>query len=383
MIGQMDGEVKRVALELQPCCGSRSGIGVYTYELAKRLRDGDGMAFHGNLFNFLGRNDNRIALEGIDMPIIQRHLFPYGVYRRIWNWAPISYGMFFPERTDLTVFFNYVVPPRIKGRVITTVCDMTYLRCPETMDRRNLKRIREGIDYSVRRSSRVVTISEFSKREIVKLLGVPEEKIRVVPSAPNISEDMAEIEDVKAKFHIEGPYILYVGNLEPRKNLVRLLEAFARIKTRAGIPHRLVLAGGRGWNNEDFDRALAANPCRGEVILTGYVTTAEKNALYQGADAFVFPSLYEGFGIPPLEAMHWGCPVVAANAASLPEVVGDAAALVDPLDPAAIADGLLRVLEDREYANRLREVGRRQAKKYTWDESARRLLAVCAEVLNE
>lgn len=268
MIEQMDGKVKRVALELQPCCGNRSGIGVYTYELTKRLRDGDGMAFHGNLFNFLGRNDNLTALEGIDMPVIQRRLFPYGLYRRIWNWAPIPYGMFFPERTDLTVFFNYVVPPRIKGRVITTVCDMTYLRCPETMDRRNLRRIREGIEYSVERSSRVVTISEFSKREIVKLLGVPEDKIRVVPSAPSISGETAQIGNVKAKFQIEGSYILYVGNLEPRKNLARLLDAFVRMKARSGIPHRLVLAGGRGWNNEDFDRALAANPYRDDIVLT-------------------------------------------------------------------------------------------------------------------
>ena len=379
----MDGEVKQVALELQPCCGSRSGIGVYTYELATRLRNGDGMTFHGNLFNFLGRNDNRAALEGIDMPITERHMFPYGIYRRVWNWLPIPYAMFFPERADLTIFFNYIVPPRISGRVITTVCDMTYLRCPETMNKRNLKRILDGIDYSVKRSSRVVTISEFSKREIVELLGVPEEKVRVVPSAPNISEDMIAFEDVKAKFGIEKPYILYVGNLEPRKNLVRLLEAFARLKAERAVPHRLVLAGGRGWNNEDFDRALAGHPCRGDIILTGYVTSAEKNALYRFADVFVFPSLYEGFGIPPLEAMHWGCPVVAADAASLPEVVGDAAALVDPLDPESIAEGLWRVLGDPEYARRLRDAGLRQAKKYTWDDSARRLLAVCAEVLNE
>ena len=379
----MSGEVKRVALELQPCCGSRSGIGVYTYELASRLRDGNGMAFHGNLFNFLGRNDNRDALSGIEMPIAQRHMFPYGVYRRIWNWLPIPYGFFFPEPADLTVFFNYVVPPRIKGRVITTVCDMTYLRYPETMDRRNLKRIRDGIDYSVDRSSRVLTISEFSKREIMALLGVPEEKIRVVPSAPNISEELAAFDEVKAKLRIEGPYILYVGNLEPRKNLVRLLDAFARLKARAGVPHRLVLAGGRGWNNEDFEQALAVNPCRDDIVLTGYVSSGEKNALYRFADAFVFPSLYEGFGIPPLEAMHWGCPVVAADAASLPEVVGDAAALVDPLDPQSISEGLQRVLEDRDYADRLRDAGRRQARKYNWDDSAELLKAACAEVLNE
>ena len=379
----MDGEVKQVALELQPCCGSRSGIGVYTYELATRLRDVDGMTFRGNLFNFLGRNDNRAALEGIDMPITQRHVFPYGVYRRVWNWLPIPYSMFFPEQADLTVFFNYIVPPRISGRVITTVCDMTYLRCPETMNKRNLKRIRDDIEYSVKRSSRGVTISEFSKREIVELLDVPEEKVRVVPSAPNISEDIIAFEDVKAKFGIERPYILYMGNLEPRKNLVRLLEAFARLKAERGVPHRLVLAGARGWNNEDFDRALAGHPNREDIVLTGYVTSAEKNALYRFADVFVFPSLYEGFGIPPLEAMHWGCPVVAADAASLPEVVGDAAALVDPLDPESIAEGLWRVLDDREYARRLRDAGLRQAKKYTWDDSARRLLAVCAEVLNE
>ena len=311
----------KVALELQPCCGRRSGIGVYTYELAKRLRSENGLEFCGNLFNFAGRNDNTEAI-----PIRESRMFPYGVYRRIWDIVPVSYDSLFPGKADLTIFFNYIVPPRIKGDVMTAVHDLTYLQFSETMDARNLKRIKQGIRYSVERSSRVLTISEFSKGEIAELLGVPEEKIAVVSPAPSLSGVTADFDGCRQKWGIKE------------------------------LRHR------------------------DDVVFTGYVSDGEKNALYQNAEVFVFPSLYEGFGIPPLEAMAHGCPVVCANAASLPEVAGGAAELVDPLEVEGIAAGIWRVLSDGAYARHLRENGRIQAKKYTWESSAERLMSLCREL---
>ena len=373
--------MKTVALELQPCCGPRSGIGNYTWELARRMRDGDGLSFHGNLFNFLGRNDNSTALEGVTMPLNVSRIFPYGVYRRIWNTVPIPYDRLFCGKADLSVFFNYIVPPRVRGRVAAAVYDMTYLRHPETMDARNLRRLRGGMDDSVKRSDRILTISEFSKREIMELLGVAAEKISVIPCAPNFSEESAAPEELAARYGIEKPYLLYVGNVEPRKNLPRLLRAFEALKTECGIPHRLVIAGGKGWQAEEFDRAIASLSVKHEVAQTGYVPAAVKNALYQNADVFVFPSLYEGFGMPPLEAMHFGCPVVCANAASLPEVAGNAACLVDPMDEHGIAEGIFRVLEDRAYAAELVGRGYEQEKKYTWEASVRLFARACREVL--
>lgn len=364
----------RVALELQPCCGARSGIGNYACELAKKVKDGDGLTFCGNLFNFLGRNDNSAALAGVTMPVRECRLFPYGVYRRIWDVAPIRYDSLFSGQADLSVFFNFVVPPRVSGKVLTTVHDMTCLRYPETVERRNMRRLRRGLARSIEACDRLITVSEFSRGEIVALLGYPRERIEVVPSAPVVLPGNGT-EGVPV---VDGPYLLYVGTIEPRKNLVRLIGAFERLKKEQGIPHKLVLAGGKGWNNgEIYARAESVE----DVVFTGYVPEGDKRALYRNADAFVFPSLYEGFGLPPLEAMNYGCPVVTANAASLPEVVGDAAELVDPLDEVSIAEGIWRVLSDEAYARELVRRGRERVKKYTWAASAARLESVCRAVL--
>ncbi len=371
----------RVAIELQPCCWARGGIGTYTWELARRLRDRDGLEFCGNLFNFCGRNDNSAALEGIDMPIRVDRMMPYGLYRRIWNWLPIPYQSLFPGKADLSVFFNFIVPPHVSGYVMTTIYDLTCFRCPETMESENLKHLRKGIAYSARRSDRILTISGFSKREIVEAFDVPEERVSIVPCAPSLPEEPADFQTCKEKFRIQRPYLSYVGTIEPRKNLERLLLAFELLKREHHVPHQLVLAGGKGWRDEGIYRTAAGLSCARDVVFTGYVTQAEKSALYRNADAFVFPSLYEGFGMPPLEAMAQGCPVVCSGAASLPEVVGDAAELVDPLEVEDIARGIWRVLSDSGHAAGLVERGHRQAKRFTWDASAEKLTQICKDVL--
>lgn len=364
----------RVALELQPCCVPRTGIGNYTYELARRLVSGPDITYQGNIFNYRGRSDNRDALAGVDMDIRENRSMQYGVYRRIWRFVPLRYESLFPP-ADVTHFFNYIVPPRIEGAVITTIHDLTYLRYPETVNRSNLRRIREGIAYSVERSCLIVTSSQFSKGEIMELLKIPAERVAVIPAAASISEAcMSEVP-------VTGPYILYVGAIEPRKNLQRLLKAYELLKRETGIPHKLVLAGGRGWNCEDIYRTAESIYGSQDVVFWGHVPEAEKNALYANASAFVFPSLYEGFGIPPLEAMHWGTPVVCSNAASLPEVAGDAACYVDPLSVKSIAEGMWRVLSDEAYAEKLREQGRKQTQRFSWDRSAELLHGIYCSFL--
>lgn len=363
-----------VALELQPCLGNRSGVGTYAYELAKRLKSGDSMEFVGNVFNFLGRNDNAASINGIEIPIRESRIFPYGIYRRIWDLVPIPYESMFPG-ADMSIFFNYIVPPHIRGKVITTIHDMTYLRFPETMDAKNLRRLRKGMKYSVERSDHILTVSEFSKREIINLLGVKKDRVSVVYNAPSIGTGAV------AEKEIHGPYILYVGTIEPRKNLTRLIRAFDLIKRERGIPHKLVLAGGKGWNNEEIYKTASNAKYSEDIEFTGYVDEPRKNSLYKYADVFIFPSLYEGFGIPPLEAMAFGCPVVTSNVASLPEIVGDAAELVDPMDEQSIAEGLWKALSDKVYADDLIQRGYEQIKKYTWAASARKLTDICQSVL--
>ena len=369
-----------IALELQPCCGKRSGIGNYTYELARRMQDGDGLTFRGNLFNFCRRNDNRSALAGIKMPIAEQASMTYGVYRRIWGILPLDYRKMFPP-ADLSIFFNYIVPPRVSGKVVSVIYDMTCFRYPETMDRRNRRRLHQGLSRSVARSDHVITISAFSRREISSLMGVPEEQISVVPCAPSLAEGCAPFEALAVRLQLRRPFLLYVGTIEPRKNLTRLIQAFARLKAEHQIPHQLVLAGGKGWGTEEIYQSAEASPYRADILFPGFLSNEEKNTLYQQADVFVFPSLYEGFGMPPLEAMAWDCPVVCSRAASLPEIVGDAAELVEPLDEADIANGIWKVLSDGAYAARLVEKGHARVKRFTWEASANRLRQICREVL--
>ena len=381
-LGQCEPAMARVALELQPCCGVRSGIGTYTYELARRLHNGNGIEFQGNVFNFLGRNDNRTALAGISIPLSECRAMPYGVYRRVWHSVPIYYNRLF-SHADLSLFFNYIVPPRIKGKVAAAVYDLTYLRFPETMERRNYRRISRDLAYSIDRSQRIITISSFVGRELHELLAVPAEKICVVPCAPSFGGGTVPFSEIAAKYRIATPYLLYVGTIEPRKNLMRLIRAFERLKRETGIPHRLVLAGGNGWNNQEIYRAVEASAFTEDIVFTGFVSAAEKNTLYQNAAVFVFPSLYEGFGMPPLEAMHFGCPVVTSHAASLPEVAGDAACLTDPMDELSMAEGIFRVLHDTSYRAALTAAGYVQEKKFTWEASADRLTQMCCELLGE
>ena len=366
----------QVALELQPILGKRSGIGNYTYELAKRLSDDEDLQFGGNLFNFRGR----AARPELAMPVRECKGLAYGAYRRLWHWLPVNYVSLFPW-ADLSIFFNYIVPPRISGKVMTTIHDLTWLRYPETMDKKNLRRIAGDIDYSLERADRIVTVSEFSKKELSELLDIPAAKIVVVPCAGGDMPESGDFAEITKKYGLDEPYLLYVGNIEPRKNLPRLLQAFDLLKREQGIAHKLVIAGGSGWGNGEFQQALQKMKCAGDVVQVGYVEPGEKRALYENAGAFVFSSLYEGFGIPPLEAMSCGCPVVCANAASLPEVVGEAAEMVEPMSVTSIAEGIWRVISDESKAADLVSKGYEQVKKFSWEQSAAKLKAVCREVL--
>lgn len=368
--------VKTVALELQPALGKRSGIGNYTYELAKRLQDDDNLQFCGNVFNFQSEND----LPNLAVPIRENKKLAYGVYRRLWHWLPVRYDGLFPA-ADLSIFFNYIVPPRISGKVMTTIHDLTWLRYPKTMDSKNLQRIKKDIDYSINRADKILTVSGFSKQEMISLLKLPAEQIVVVPCAAGEMPENADFAEIANKYNLAKPYLLYVGNIEPRKNLSRLLQAFDLLKSEQGIAHKLVIAGGSGWGNGEFQQAVQKMQYSADVVQVGYVEAALKRALYENAAAFVFPSLYEGFGIPPLEAMSCGCPVVCAKAASLPEVVGEAAELVEPLSVQSIAAGIWRVIGSEQRSAELVYLGYEQARKYSWDKSAEQLKAICREIL--
>lgn len=368
-------EPMRVALELEPCCGELSGIGYYTYELAKRMVSDGQLEFAGNVYDFLGKEGSAAKLIDLPMQIRSCRCFPYWLYHRIWKSVPVTYGMMFPK-ADVTHFFNYIVPPRIKGRVLTTIHDLTYVRYPETMNERGLAFLRSDMKRSVDRCDRIIANSEFVKKEIMTFFGLDADLIRVISPDAQIAQTTLTLDDLKAKWNLDAGYILFIGNIEPRKNLIRLIKAYRKLRNEAGIRQKLVLAGGNGWKSEDIRaEALKTEGC----VMTGYVSADEKALLYKYAGVLAYISIYEGFGMPVLEAMNYDVPVVCSNAASLPEVAGNAARFVFPEDVASISEGLYDVLTDEALRKKMRLLGRENARRYSWDISAEKLKSVYLE----
>ena len=309
------------------------------------------------------------------------------VYRLMTNFVPVPYRAFQGKWADITHFFNYIVPPFVHGKTVVTVHDMVLHAYPETMRTRTRLLLQTGLRRSMKRADRIVTDSEFSRSEIIRYYPKMEEKIRVVPCgvdrthfAPASEQDIRKVRKIH---HLPERYFLYLGTLEPRKNLVRLIRAYALLREKYPDAPALVLAGAKGWQYERIFEASAAPDVRGHILFPSYIPSEDMAAVYSGALAFVFPSLYEGFGMPPLEAMACGCPVLTAKAASLPEAVGNAALLCNPLKTKAIARGMELLLTQESLRSTLIERGFRRAKQMSWEAAAAKLFDVYAELQDE
>jgi glycosyltransferase involved in cell wall biosynthesis len=263
--------------------------------------------------------------------------------------------------------FTYVVPPRYRGRSVVTVQDLSFERLPWVMSRRDRMLFRRFVPSSARRADRVLAGSEHTRQDLMELYGIPEEKIVVSPYG------------VDPLFHPNGsspkrpPYVLFMGGIQPRKDPLAAIEALALLDDL-----NLVVVGAEKRGGEDVRQAVKRLGLEQRVDFAGHVDHDELAGLYRGAACLVFPSRYEGFGLPVLEAMASGTPVVAARASALPEVAGDAAILVEPGNPEALADGVRLALAERE---RLVAAGLERAGRFSWAETARRTLAVYRELL--
>ncbi|MCQ2416407.1 MAG: glycosyltransferase family 4 protein [Oscillospiraceae bacterium] len=296
------------------------------------------------------------------------------LYRMMTNFIPFPYQVFHGEWADITHFFNYIVPPGVHGKTVVTVHDMVLRAYPETMRARTRILLETGLRKSMQRADCIVTDSHFSKSEIAKYYPAFADKVQVVPCgvdtkrfAPASAEDIARVREAH---HLPKEYFLYLGTLEPRKNLVRLIHAYSDLRKKYPDAPALVLAGGKGWQYESIFAAVDALHLQENVIFPSYIPSGDMAALYSGALAFVFPSLYEGFGMPPLEAMACGCPVLTSNAASLPEAVGNAAVLCNPKKKSAIARGMEMLLTDTALREKLRQRGFVRAKEMSWENAA-------------
>ncbi len=281
---------------------------------------------------------------------------------------------------------DFVLPPVRRARSILTVHDLAFLLYPEYAHDRLRAYLEKAVPRSVHRADFVVADSENTRNDVIVLLGVSPERVTVVPGGVDASfkpvEDPGRLAALRRQIGLdeETPFILFVGVLEPRKNLAGLIAAFGILKARRSLPHKLLVVGRKGWLWEGIMERAEQSSVRDDIIFAGFVPEGELPTLYSAAETFAFPSHYEGFGLPILEAMACATPVVASRASSLPEVVGDAGLQVDPADAEGLADALELLAVNPEVRADFRRRGLERAGTFTWSAAADGLLDVYRRV---
>jgi alpha-1,3-rhamnosyl/mannosyltransferase len=285
---------------------------------------------------------------------------------------------------DLLHSPNYILPPW-PGPAVATLHDLSHLHYPDYHPPERIAYLEACLPRTLRCASRLLCDSEYIRQEIITLLGVPAERIHAIPLGADPAfhpRPVAEIQPTLDRYRLADlPYLLIVATLEPRKNLTRTVAAYARLPAALRERHPLVLAGAVGWLSESLERQFAPLERSGQLRRLGYVPQTDLPLLYTGAWAFAYLSLYEGFGLPVLEALRSGVPVLTANRSSLPEVAGDAAILVDPEDVDAITAGLERALTDASWRASAIEQGLQQSRQFSWERCVEETLAVYRDAL--
>jgi glycosyltransferase involved in cell wall biosynthesis len=377
----------RVAIDARPATApEKTGVGYYTSHLIHRMPvldpENDYVAWYLNAGGFLR---GRRFFRDVPAPNLRERgtPIPAQLFNRMTARLDLPRIEWF-ARFDVLFGPNFVPAPTRAERLVVTVHDLGFRFHPDTAPQTVPWWLR-GLERTLLVATRVIVPSQATRRDVIELYGVEPDRIATIPLGVDTltfrppRDD--EVQSVRRRFGIEGPYLVFVG-LDRRKNLAALAEAVRRMPEQERPT--LVLVGGRPWDPDGRDRvgeALDGVPpgSLGRVVLTGYVPDATKAALMGGADALVYPSLYEGFGLPVLEAMACGTPVIASDVAALPELVEGVGVLVDPADPDDLAERIGSVLADDELRGRLRAAGIERSSAYTWDETARRTAAVLRE----
>ena len=357
------------------------GIGTYIRNLLLQLSRID----QATEFVLLCREQDQSLSErlGPNFRAVPETARPYSVGEQVR--VPIALRR---ERIDLFHAPHYVLPPLVHCRSVVTIHDCIHLIFPQYLPGRMAHAYaRATIWMATRRADRILTVSEASKSDILRRFRVPADKIVVTYNAIDAGflAEPSEEEFARARerYQLTNPFILYVGNIKPHKNLERLIDAFDRVRRQGFDNLSLVIIGDQISRYQGLRRAVHRHKLHKHVRFLGFVPIETLAVLYRLAALFVFPSLYEGFGLPPLEAMACGTPVVTSNASSMPEVVGEAAFLVDPYDADSIADGMRQVLTNADLRATLVERGFERAKMYSWERSVRRIREIYSEVIQQ
>jgi len=369
----------RVLIDGNTLAGQKSGIGNYTYHLLREMAGILGkeeeltIGIRGKLLAEIGE----LGIGGVEILSTKDRSFR--------KYIPV------PPRWirgfDLYHQPNYV-PYSFDGPTVVSIHDLSHRVFPQYHPRRRVLFLR-AFEGKLKRAARIITISEFSRQEIIDILGVAQEKVAVtyLGASPEFRPLSITREDkllFQARYGLPDKYFLYVGTIEPRKNLARLIEAFHLLKQeKAQADMKLVLAGGKGWIDRDiFDRVKELR-LQEEIVFTGYIEGRDLPILYNLAVALVFPSLYEGFGLPPLEAMACGTPVISSDVSSIPEIVGDAGILIDPYQVTELAEAMLRVARSESLRAEMSRAGLERSRKFSWQRCAAETLQIYRECIRQ
>jgi glycosyltransferase involved in cell wall biosynthesis len=355
----------------------RTGTEGYAYHLIRELVPLAEAAGHRLRLYFQQQPQHPIS----DSPAVEHVVIPWP---RLWTHLRLAWEL---HRRPPDLFFTpaHVIPFTYRGPAVATVHDLGYLFFPQAHTRTQKAYLQWSTRHNAQRSRRVLADSEATRQDLTTHLGTPSQKIDVV--YPGIDPELQPVHDeevlsaVQAKYGIAAPYFLYLGTLQPRKNVGRLVEAFANAPAAGN--QQLVLAGKPGWLSQPIMEQIAALPApvAQRVRVTGYVAEEDKAALLSGATALLFPSLYEGFGFPVLEAQACETPVLTSNSSSLPEVAGEAALLVDPERMDEIRAGIERLAQDEALRRRLVEAGRSNVRRFNWQKAAAAALRTLEEAV--
>jgi glycosyltransferase involved in cell wall biosynthesis len=372
----------RVTVDASPILPKPSGVGFYVVKLLEgltRLALEEGDVAIDPLYQISLKN----ALKGkfsapeiltqysnlryFPLPVKATNLF----LQYPWLFLPIverSFGL-----ADIFHGTNYTVFPCRKSRKVMTIYDLTFIKYPQFTDS-VVARYGDRVRRCLKWTDLVLTISESSKRDIVEYLGFPSDRIVVTPLASRYELDYKPQVDQNIGYDLGQPYILFVSTIEPRKNIVGLIDAFDELKRKQNIPHNLVLVGQKGWRYEAIFERIERSPYRDNIYHLNYLSNDAVAMLYRQAELFIYPSHYEGFGLPVLEAMTLGTPVVCSDNSSLPEVAGDAALYVNCEDISGMAEAMARIIGDSKLRQSLIDRGRQQAAQFSWMRTAKETL---------
>lgn len=360
----------RIGLDGQPLIKPRTGVGHYTFELARALaalrpEDSFELIAPAALPASISRETE--AIPNLRVVSVKPHL----LMRRWWSIGLSQYMR--RARLDLFHGTNYQVPLMNSRGNVVTVHDLSIFTHPETHDARLARRARRRLPVILGATSHIITPTQAIKDELVARFNLDPIRITVTPEAPRRSffplkrEDTA---DVRQRLGIENEFILCVGTIEPRKNLQTLVRAFERISRQIDRGPQLVIAGGEGWLTNDLERLLRESHFRQRILLTGYLDDEELRSLYSSCRVFVYPSLYEGFGLPPLEAMACGAPVIASRIRAHEETLKNNARLIEPMDDSALAEAIVDILEDKKARESLAKAGLAHVANFSWRTTA-------------